>query len=81
MIKNALNTKFHGNGISKQDSRCVCLSVLLSDSVVEIGEIYYPEVFLEECKYVVKENEVSKFINEMNYKSTFFRKIILIIAE
>lgn len=45
MIKNALNTKFHGNGISKQDSRCVCLSVLLSDSVVEIGEIYYPEVF------------------------------------
>ena len=23
-----------------------------------------PQVFLEECKYVVKENKVTKFINE-----------------
>ena len=25
---------------------------------------YYPEVFLEECKYVVKEKNTSKFITD-----------------
>ena len=31
------------------------LSVILIDSVFRTGKNYYPEVFLEECKYVVKE--------------------------
>ena len=39
----------------KESSQCICLSVTLIDSVFRTGNNYYPPVFLEECKYVVKE--------------------------
>ena len=42
----------------------VYLSVILINFVVRMGENYYPQVFLEECKYIVKENNLSKFIND-----------------
>ena len=30
-----------------------------------MGKMYYPQVlFLEECKYLVKERKISKYINE-----------------
>ena len=32
------------------------------DSVFRTGKNYYPQVFLEECKYVVKEREIPKYI-------------------
>ena len=32
------------------------------DSVFRTGNNYYPQVFLEECKYVVKEKTMSKYI-------------------
>ena len=28
-----------------------------------MGKNYYPQLFLEECEYVVVENKISKFIN------------------
>ena len=32
------------------------------DSVFRTGKNYYPQVFLEECKYVVKEKKIPKYI-------------------
>ena len=32
------------------------------DSVFRTGENYYPQVFLEECKYVVKGKKIPKYI-------------------
>ena len=34
------------------------------DSVFRTGKNYYPQVFLEECKYVVKEKKIPKYIND-----------------
>ena len=34
------------------------------DSVYKIDKNYYPQVFLEECKYVVQEKKKSKFITD-----------------
>ena len=34
------------------------------DSVFRTGKNYYPQVFLEECKYVVKEKKMPKFITD-----------------
>ena len=31
-------------------------------SVFRTGKDYYPEVFLEECKYVTKEKKIPKYI-------------------
>ena len=57
-----INTNFRNNEIPKEDSQYICLSVILIDSVFRTGENYYPQVFLEECKYAVKEKNISKYI-------------------
>ena len=49
------NTNFHNNKIPKEGSQFICLSVILNDSVFRTGKSYYPQMFLEECKYVIKE--------------------------
>ena len=36
--------------------------VILINSVFETGKNYYPQVFLEECKYVVKDKKIPKYI-------------------
>ena len=62
-----INTNFHNNEIPKEGSQCICLSVILIDSVYKKDKNCYPQVFLEECKYVVKEKKKSKFINDKVY--------------
>ena len=46
--------KYHNNKIQKEDSKFICLSVVLINSVFRTGKSYYHQVFLEECKYIVK---------------------------
>ena len=57
-----INKNFHNSKIPKEGSKFVCLSVILIDSVFRTGKNYYPQVFLKECKYVVKEKEIPKHI-------------------
>ena len=49
----------------KEDSYFICLSVNLIHSVFRTVKNYYPQVFLEESKYVVKEKMIPKYINEV----------------
>ena len=51
---NKICLNFHDNEIPKNNEYCSCLSVILLDSVVNIDNVYYPQVFLEECKYAIK---------------------------
>ena len=53
-----MNTNFQNNKIPKESSQFICLSVILIDSVYRTGKNYYPQVFLEECKYAVKEKKI-----------------------
>ena len=57
-----INTNFHNNKIPKEGSNFICLSVILIDSVFRTGKNYYPQVFLEECKFFVKEKKIPKYI-------------------
>ena len=43
----------------KRGSQYIYLSVVLIDSVFRADKNYYPQVFLEKCKYVVKDIEIS----------------------
>ena len=52
--KNEINSNFGGSELPRESSHCVCLSVILLDSIFRISKSYYTQVFLEECKYVVK---------------------------
>ena len=60
--KGEINTNFHKNKIPEDDFQWICLSVILIDSVFRTGNNYYPQVFLEECKYVVKKNRFQSIL-------------------
>ena len=38
------------------------MSVILIDSDFRTSKNYYPQVFLEECKHVVKDKKIPKYI-------------------
>ena len=65
-IKSYNQHNFHNNEIPKEGFQCICLSVILIDSVYRKDKNYYPQVFLEEWKYIAKEKKTSKFINYDN---------------
>ena len=69
-----INTNFHNNKIPKEGSQFICLSVILIDSIFRTGKNYYPQVFLEECKYVIKERKISK---EILMKKVRMKKILM----
>ena len=57
-----INANFQIFKVPKKGSQYICLSVILIDSVFRTGKNYYPQVFLEECKYVVKVKKLAKYI-------------------
>ena len=52
------------NKIPKECSECICLSVIFINSVFRTGNNYFPQVFLEEFKYVVKEKMMVEYITD-----------------
>ena len=60
---NKVNTNFQGKEILKGDASYKCLSLIMLDSVVKVAKKYYPQVFLEECKYVKRKNEMFNYID------------------
>ena len=49
-----INTNLYNNKIPKDGLHFICLSVIFDWFVFRTGTNYYPQVFLEECKYVIK---------------------------
>ena len=55
---------FHGNKIPKENECYTCLSVILIDFIfINSNEKYYPQIFLEECEYAVKNKKVMNTAN------------------
>ena len=48
-----INTNFQGKKAPKENAPYKCLSLML-DSVFKVSKKYYPQNFLEECKYEIK---------------------------
>ena len=59
-----INTYFQNNKIPKEDSWFICLSVIWIDSIFRAGKNCYPQVLLEECKYVMKAKKIHNYIND-----------------
>ena len=64
MYDNKVNTNFQGKETPKGDSSYKCLSLIMLDSVVKVEKKYYPQVFLEECKYIKRKNKMFNYIND-----------------
>ena len=48
----------------KEKSPCKCLSTIMLDSDIEPDEKYYPQTFLEECKYVQEKIKFENYIDK-----------------
>ena len=57
-------TNFHNKKMPKEKVPCKFLSLTMLDSVIESDEKYYPETFLEECKYVQEKIKFENYIDE-----------------
>ena len=56
IYNNKVYTNVKHNKILKDNEYCACLSIMLLDSIfINSDKECYPQIFLEECKYVIKE--------------------------
>ena len=58
-----LKTLFSGNIMPEERIECKCISCISVDSTMKIEKKYYPQVYLEQCKYKVKERKIRNFID------------------
>ena len=66
---NSIVTNFHNKKIPKEKSPCTCLSIIVLDSLIKANKKYYPQTFLEECKYVQEKIKTENYIDDDLEKS------------
>ena len=58
-------TNFQHNKIPKDNEYCACLSLIILDSIlVNSDKEFYPQIFLEQCKYAMKNEKIVNTINK-----------------
>ena len=57
-------TNLHNKKMPKEKPPCMCLSIIMLDSVIKANKKYYPQTFLEECKYVQEKIKTENYIDE-----------------
>ena len=65
-----LNTNFQGKKISKENASYKCFSIIILDSVIGVSKKYYPQKFLEVCKYEIKKTKMENLINDDLYSGS-----------
>ena len=53
-------TNFHNKKMPKEKAPCKCLSIIMIDSVIKANKKYYPQILLEECKYIQEKIKTKK---------------------
>ena len=48
----------------KENASYKCLSLIVLDYVIRVNKKYYPQTFLKECKYVMRNNKMENLIND-----------------
>ena len=58
-----IKTNFLGNNVPEENTYYTCIACITLDSLLKMGKKDYPQVYLEECKYKVKQVRTPRFIN------------------
>ena len=67
MYEDRINTTFQGRKVPKEKPHIIMphiISLIMLDSVIRANKKYYPQKFLEECKYVIRKNKMENLIND-----------------
>ena len=51
-----IKTNVLGNEIPKENVHYTCIACITIDSVMKMDKMNYLQLYLEECKYIVKKN-------------------------
>ena len=57
-------TNFHDKTMPKGKASCKCLSIIRIDPVIKANKKYYPQILLEECKYIQEKIKTENYIDE-----------------
>ena len=57
-----IKTNVLGNNTLKENMNYTCIACITFDSVMRIDKKNHPQIYLEECKYRVKNIQMSRFI-------------------
>ena len=60
---NVFNTFFSDDKVPKESIHYICIAATSIASVMKIDKKNYPKIYLEECKYKIKEKKMVKFID------------------
>ena len=58
-----IKTLFDNDKIPEEKIEYECIPCISVDSVLEIEKKYYPQVYLEQCKYKVNERKIKSLID------------------
>ena len=58
-----MQADFHNKKMPKDKLPCKCLSIIMLDSVIKTNKKYYPQTFLEECKYAQEMIKTKNYID------------------
>ena len=58
-----IKTKFLGNDIPKENMYYTCMACNIINYVMKMDKKYFPQVYLEQCKYKIKKIQMSRSIN------------------
>ena len=58
-----VKTLFNDDIIPEEKVGCECMSSISVSSVLKLEKKYYPQVYLEQCKYKVKERNIKNLID------------------
>ena len=62
-FSSVINTLFSGDEIPKERVEYVCISCISIYSILKIKNKYYPQVYLEQCKYKMRKKELESLID------------------
>ena len=57
-------TLFDENEIPKEKVEYACITCVSVDSVLKVDKKYFPQVYLEQCKYKMKKGEIKSFFDD-----------------
>ena len=58
-------TNFHNKKMPQENTTCICLSIIMLDSVIKAKKKYYPQTVLEECKYEQEKIKMENLIDDL----------------
>ena len=61
--EDGVNSNFQGKKVPKENASYKCLSLIMLDFVIRANKRFYPQTLLEECKYVIRKNQMGNPIN------------------